>query len=67
MTAEHSEQIPQKQKAVVYESHGGEVKLQEISVPDKIGADDILVKILYTGVCHTDVSSFIYNIFDFWI
>jgi propanol-preferring alcohol dehydrogenase len=50
----NQESIPKKQKAVVYEEHGGEVKLEEIPVPE-VGDDDILVKVLFSGVCHTDV------------
>ena len=59
MTADKQESIPEKQKAVVYTEHGGKVELQEIPVP-KIGDDDILIKVLFTGVCHTDVSLYIF-------
>ncbi|KAI6171067.1 alcohol dehydrogenase [Aphelenchoides bicaudatus] len=54
MANSNSESIPQKQLAGIYEKHGGTVSLKEIPVP-QIGDDDVLVKILYTGVCHTDI------------
>jgi propanol-preferring alcohol dehydrogenase len=48
------EPIPQRQRAAVYENHNGEIKLVEIPVQEP-GPDDILIKVLFTGVCHTDV------------
>ncbi|KAI6213089.1 hypothetical protein M3Y94_00108500 [Aphelenchoides besseyi] len=49
-----SEEIPKTQKAAVFTEHGGEIKIQEIPVPE-IGVDDVLVKVLYSGVCGTDL------------
>jgi propanol-preferring alcohol dehydrogenase len=43
-----------QQSDSIPEKHGGELTLKEMPVP-QIGEDDILVKILFTGVCHTDV------------
>ncbi|KAK9670952.1 hypothetical protein K7432_017987, partial [Basidiobolus ranarum] len=47
-------QIPKTQKAAVIESHEKPVEIKTISVPTP-GPDDVLVKIEYTGVCHTDL------------
>ncbi|ORY06861.1 GroES-like protein [Basidiobolus meristosporus CBS 931.73] len=47
-------QIPKTQKAAVIESHDKPVEIQTIPVPTP-GPDDVLVKIEYTGVCHTDL------------
>ena len=49
-----SEEIPKMQKAAVFDVVGGPITIKEIPVPET-GADDILVKILYSGVCHTDL------------
>lgn len=46
--------IPKTQKAVVYDGHGKPLQLRDIPVPE-LGVDDILVKIIYSGVCRTDV------------
>uniref|UniRef100_A0A914PTA2 alcohol dehydrogenase n=1 Tax=Panagrolaimus davidi TaxID=227884 RepID=A0A914PTA2_9BILA len=47
-------EIPKKQKAQVITEFGLNVKLQEIDVPE-LKSDQVLVNILYTGVCHTDI------------
>lgn len=49
-----SYQIPEKQWAQVLEKDGGNFVYKQIPVP-KPGSDEILVKILYSGVCHTDL------------
>ncbi|CDK29214.1 unnamed protein product [Kuraishia capsulata CBS 1993] len=46
--------IPATQKAVVFESIDCPLTVKCISVP-KIKATEILVKIAYTGVCHSDL------------
>ncbi|KAF9890925.1 alcohol dehydrogenase [Aspergillus nanangensis] len=46
--------LPEKQWAQVVEKKGGPPVYKEIPVP-KPAADEILVKIRYTGVCHTDL------------
>ncbi|PWY73319.1 alcohol-dehydrogenase adhA [Aspergillus eucalypticola CBS 122712] len=46
--------IPEKQWAQVVEKKGGPLVYKEIPVA-KPGPDEILVKIRYTGVCHTDL------------
>ncbi|KAJ5592178.1 hypothetical protein N7537_009082 [Penicillium hordei] len=45
--------IPETQWAQVAEKIGGPLVLKQIPVP-KPGPDEILVKIRYSGVCHTD-------------
>lgn len=50
----NGEEIPKQQKAAVFMEHGGKIEIKEIPVPE-IGVDDILVKVLYSGVCHTDL------------
>jgi propanol-preferring alcohol dehydrogenase len=50
-----TEQIPKKQKAVVYEKCEGDLTYTDINVAQELDADDILVKIIFSGVCHTDI------------
>lgn len=47
-------QIPEKQWAQVVEKSGGPPIYKQIPVP-KPGPDEVLVKIKYSGVCHTDL------------
>ena len=42
---------------MVFETDGGPYKLKEIPVPTP-AADQILVNIKYSGVCHTDLQIF---------
>lgn len=46
--------IPNNQKAVVFESHGGKLKYLDIPVP-KPKSNEILINVKYSGVCHTDL------------
>ncbi|KAJ5104987.1 hypothetical protein NUU61_002334 [Penicillium alfredii] len=46
--------IPEKQWAQVVEKQGGPPGYKQIPVPTP-GPDEVLVKIKYTGVCHTDL------------
>lgn len=46
--------IPELQWAQVAEKKGGPLEYKQIPVP-KPGPDEVLVKIHYTGVCHTDL------------
>ncbi|KAK9694832.1 alcohol dehydrogenase [Basidiobolus ranarum] len=46
--------IPQFQRGAVVTSHTKPVTIQDIPVPTP-GPDDVLVKVEYTGVCHTDL------------
>lgn len=46
--------IPEKQWAQVVEQKGGPPIYKQIPVP-KPGPDEVLVKLAYTGVCHTDL------------
>ncbi|PKY05416.1 GroES-like protein [Aspergillus campestris IBT 28561] len=46
--------LPDKQWAQVVEKKGGPPVYKQIAVP-KPGPDEILVKIRYSGVCHTDL------------
>ncbi|CDK28546.1 unnamed protein product [Kuraishia capsulata CBS 1993] len=47
-------EIPKTQKAVVFETHGGPLEYKEIPVP-KPKANEILINVKYSGVCHTDL------------
>ncbi|CAD5232651.1 unnamed protein product [Bursaphelenchus xylophilus] len=49
-----AEPIPSTQKAAVFHKFGQRYQFEKISVPE-IGDDDILVKVIYSGVCHTDI------------
>ncbi|CAD5224046.1 unnamed protein product [Bursaphelenchus okinawaensis] len=46
--------IPSTQRAAVFYEFGGQYRLEEIPIPE-IGPDDVLVKVIYSGVCHTDL------------
>uniref|UniRef100_A0A1I7SHF4 PKS_ER domain-containing protein n=1 Tax=Bursaphelenchus xylophilus TaxID=6326 RepID=A0A1I7SHF4_BURXY len=47
-------EVPEKQIACVFDKHNGPIEVREIPVPE-VGNNDVLVKILYSGVCHTDL------------
>lgn len=49
-----AEELPEKQFAFVFDQHDGPLNLREIPLPE-IDDQDVLVKVLYTGVCHTDL------------
>ena len=49
-----SPSIPEEQWAQVLEKKGGPIEYKKIPVP-KPGADEVLVNIKYSGVCHTDL------------
>lgn len=49
--------LPELQWAQVAEKAGGPIVLKQIPVP-KPGPDEILVKVRYTGVCHTDLHAY---------
>ncbi|EMG47886.1 Alcohol dehydrogenase 1 [Candida maltosa Xu316] len=49
-----SEQIPKTQKAIVFESSGGPLEYKDIPVP-KPKANELLIHVKYSGVCHTDL------------
>ncbi|ODV59777.1 zinc-dependent alcohol dehydrogenase [Ascoidea rubescens DSM 1968] len=46
--------IPQTQKAVVFETNGGELMYKDIPVPEP-KPNEVLIHVLYSGVCHTDL------------
>ncbi|KAI5293078.1 alcohol dehydrogenase [Ascosphaera atra] len=46
--------VPEMQWAQVLENEGEDLKYKQIPVP-KPGPDEVLVKIVYSGVCHTDL------------
>ena len=46
--------IPEKQKAVIFETNGGELKYTDIPVP-KPKPNELLINVKYSGVCHTDL------------
>lgn len=46
--------IPKSQKAVVFETNGGPLEYKEIPVPEP-KANEILINVKYSGVCHTDL------------
>ncbi|KDN44783.1 hypothetical protein RSAG8_05256, partial [Rhizoctonia solani AG-8 WAC10335] len=49
--------IPKTQKVAIFEKAGGPVEIKEAPVvqPDQLEAGQVLVKVLYSGVCHTDL------------
>lgn len=46
--------IPKTQKGVVFYDHNAGLKYQDIDVPQP-KSNELLVKVLYSGVCHTDL------------
>ncbi|GMM31314.1 alcohol dehydrogenase [Martiniozyma asiatica (nom. inval.)] len=46
--------IPEKQMGVIFETHGGPLEYKELPVP-KPKANEILINVKYSGVCHTDL------------
>jgi len=47
-------EVPKKQTAAVIEKTGGPIEIKEIAVA-KPAADEILINVKYSGVCHTDL------------
>jgi propanol-preferring alcohol dehydrogenase len=47
-------EIPETQYACVFYENGGPIEYKQIPVP-KPKATEILIKVLYSGVCHTDL------------
>jgi len=48
--------IPKTQKAAIFDEFGKPVRIADIPTnADKLGPDDILVKVRFSGVCHTDL------------
>ncbi|QRW22147.1 Zinc-binding dehydrogenase [Rhizoctonia solani] len=49
--------IPKTQKVAIFENAGGPVEIKEAPVvqPDQLEAGQVLVKVMYSGVCHTDL------------
>ncbi|CAE6526405.1 unnamed protein product [Rhizoctonia solani] len=49
--------VPLTQKAAIVERSGGPVRIVErrVAQPSELKSGEILVKLLYSGVCHTDV------------
>ncbi|ODV80955.1 GroES-like protein [Suhomyces tanzawaensis NRRL Y-17324] len=46
--------IPQTQKAVIFETHGGPLQYTDIPVPVP-KPNELLINVKYSGVCHTDL------------
>ncbi|GME86920.1 unnamed protein product [Ambrosiozyma monospora] len=46
--------IPEMQKGVIFETHGGPLEYKDIPVP-KPKPTEILINVKYSGVCHTDL------------
>ena len=47
-------QIPKTQKAVVFDTNGGELQYKDIPVPEP-QPNELLINVKYSGVCHTDL------------
>lgn len=50
-------EIPKTEKAVVFSEHNGKLEYKDVPMP-KPAADELLIKIHYTGVCHTDLHAY---------
>jgi len=51
------EDIPKEQKACIFHKQGGPVAIETVPViqPKDLKAGEALVKVIYSGVCHTDL------------
>ncbi|KAG8723076.1 alcohol dehydrogenase [Ceratobasidium sp. 395] len=49
--------VPKTQKVAIFEKHGGPVQILERPVvqESELKAGEVLVKVMYSGVCHTDL------------
>ena len=47
-------EIPKTQKAIIFETNGGPLLYKDIPVPEP-KPNEILIHVLYSGVCHTDL------------
>ncbi|KAI6214406.1 hypothetical protein M3Y94_00264500 [Aphelenchoides besseyi] len=52
-----TESVPTTQKAAVYTEHKGEIKIQEIPVPQP-KSDELLVKLMFSGICRSDIQHY---------
>jgi len=50
-------EIPKVQRAAIFEHQGGPVEIKEVPVvqPEELKPGQALVKVMFTGVCHTDL------------
>lgn len=53
-TSSTTPSIPKKQKGIIFYKNGGELKYGDIAVP-KPKPNELLIKVLFSGVCHTDL------------
>ncbi len=53
-----STDIPKTQKSLVYLEHGGKIEIQTTPIP-KPDSNELLVKIEYSGICHSDVHAWV--------
>ncbi|KDQ07027.1 hypothetical protein BOTBODRAFT_149416 [Botryobasidium botryosum FD-172 SS1] len=55
--AESDLSIPTRQKAALFRRQGGPVTVEEVPVvqPEELKPNQALVKVIYSGVCHTDL------------
>lgn len=49
-----AEVVPKTHKAAIFDTIGGPIVVRDVPTPEP-GPDQILVKIIYSGVCHTDL------------
>lgn len=48
-------QIPKSHKAAIVEKEGGAVAIKDVPTPQQLKRGEVLVKIDYSGICHTDL------------
>lgn len=48
-------QIPKTHKAAIVDKEGGEVSVREVKTPQQLKRGEVLVKVIYSGICHTDL------------
>ncbi|PWN22467.1 putative ADH1-alcohol dehydrogenase I [Microstroma glucosiphilum] len=47
--------VPKQHKAAIVQKEGGEVKVIDVDTPQKLERGQVLVKVLFSGICHTDL------------
>ncbi|BGP13916.1 hypothetical protein JCM10213_002559 [Rhodosporidiobolus nylandii] len=56
-----TQQIPKEATAIVFEEHKGPIKVDKhhhVAQPSELKPGEVLVRVEYTGVCHTDLHAY---------
>ncbi|CCD68476.2 alcohol dehydrogenase [Caenorhabditis elegans] len=53
-----SSDVPKTQRALIFESYGGPLEIKQLPIPQP-NEDELLVKMEYSGICHSDVHTWL--------